>query len=190
MTKEIELPNFKYVPNAFALGLFTKEKFVCDVCKTEQNYRYVGPYYMEKANAKGTNKVTNTEHNICAYCIESGKAAEVLNADFKDIEILEQSCYNTEHIDEEQCDAVIQTWLYQTPNFKGIETELWPICCSNFTAFIGYLGKGETSAQNLNLDNEVDASTLTARLEGLSVEELFGQLVEALEVEAKRLQKE
>ena len=187
MTNQLELPHFKYIPNAYELGLFSKETFTCDICKTEQKFRYSGPLYMENEKSKGTFKVTDTEHKICAYCIESGKAADMLNADFKDIDILDQACYNKEHIDEEKCDDVIQTWLYKTPNFKGLETELWPICCSNFTAFTGYLGAGEKSIQNLNLGNDKNPSEITADLEGETVKELFQKLDDALEIEAKRL---
>jgi uncharacterized protein CbrC (UPF0167 family) len=187
MTKQLELPQFIYLPNAYEIGLFKEEAFTCDICKTEQNFRYVGAYYMEKVTSKGTVKVTNPEHKICAYCIESGKAAELLKADFKDIDILEQACYNTEHIDEEKCDTVIQTWLYQTPNFSALETEIWPICCSDFTAFIGYLGTGNEIAEFLHLGNGKDPSETTAKLEGKSVEELFQVLQAAFEVEVQRL---
>jgi uncharacterized protein CbrC (UPF0167 family) len=173
------------MPNAYDLGLFSKETFTCEICNTEQSYRYIGPLYMENEKSTGTFKVTDTEHKICAYCIENGSAAEKLNADFKDIDILEQTCYNQEHIDEEKCDSVINTWLYKTPNFKGLETELWPICCSNFTSFIGYLSASENFSRDLNL-NEVP-SALTAKLEGETVENLFQNLEEAMEIEAKRL---
>ena len=189
MTKELELPRFKYIPNAYELGLFTKEEFTCDICKTEQNFRYTGPVYVENESSTGTHKVTTPKQKICPHCIESGKAADILNADFKDIDILEQACYNKEHIDEEKCESVIQTWLYQTPNFHGIETELWPICCSNFTAFIGYLGTGNENAQSLNLENITNPTELTAKLEETSVDELFQKLDKALDIEVKRLRK-
>jgi uncharacterized protein CbrC (UPF0167 family) len=187
MTKQVELPHFKYIPNAYELGLFSKEIFTCDICKTEQNFRYTGPIYLENEKSNGTFKITESEHKICAYCIENGKAADLLNADFKDVDILDQACYNKEQIDEETCDAVIKTWLYQTPNFKGLVTELWPICCSNFTAFTGYLGTGEIAAQNLDLDENKSPSEITADLEGETVNSLFQKLDEALEIEAKRL---
>ena len=187
MTKQFELPHFKYVPNAYELGLFSKEEFVCDICGTEQNFRYSGPLYLENEKSNGTFKVTSTEHKICAHCIESGRAAEKLNVDFKDIDMLEQACYNKEHINEEKCEAVIKTWLYQTPNFHGIETELWPICCSNFTAFTGYLGSGEKSIQTLNLDSDKEPTKIAADLEGETVVELFEKLQNAFELEAKRL---
>ena len=187
MSKQFELPHFKYVPNAYELGLFSKESFTCEICNSEQKYRYIGPVYMENESSTGTYKVTNTEHKICAFCIENGMAADQLNADFKDIDILEQSCYNKEHIDEEKCDAVIHTWLYKTPNFRGLETELWPICCSNFTSFIGYLGSGEISARQFNLNEDYKPSELTAKLEGKTIDNLFKNLDAALELESKRL---
>ncbi len=187
MDKQFELPHFQYIPNAYELGLFELGQFICEICNTEQNYRYTGPIYMENEKSTGTFKVTSTEHKICPYCIENGKAAEKLNADFKDMDILEQSCYNKEYIDEEKCDAVIKTWLLRSPNFKGLETELWPICCSNFTSFIGYLGVGENTSHDLNLDENHKPSELTAKLEGETIENLFQNLKEALEIEAKRL---
>jgi uncharacterized protein CbrC (UPF0167 family) len=191
MTNELELPRFKYFPHAFSaeLGLFKRETFTCDVCKTERDYRYVGAYYMEREVSKGTVKVTNPEHKICAHCIESGKAAEILNADFKDVEILEESCYNKEHIDEEMCDKVIETWLYKTPNFTAIETETWPICCSNFTAFIGYLGRGDNILKHLKIDGKTDLTKITADLEKKTEEELFADLEQAFKDEATRLKK-
>ena len=50
--KQLELPRFKYLPNAYELGLFTEEEFICDICKTDQNLRYNGPFYVEKERAK------------------------------------------------------------------------------------------------------------------------------------------
>ncbi len=187
MTKQLELPHFKYIPNAYELGLFSREEFTCDICKTAQNFRYTGPVYMENEDSNGTFKVTSPEQKICPHCIKSGKAADILNVDFKDMDILEQACYNKEHIDEERCDAILKTWLYQTPNFSSIETELWPICCSNFTAFIGYLGTGNENTQSLNLENETNPTDLTAKLEGKSIDELYQKLDTALNIEAKRL---
>ncbi|MBN2155510.1 MAG: CbrC family protein [Candidatus Lokiarchaeota archaeon] len=184
MSKQLELPQFKYLPNAYDLGIFNNEKFVCDICNTEQEYRYVGPFYMEKEKSNGTIKVTNSMHKICPWCIQNGKAAEILDADFKDIDILEQTCYKEEYI-EQECD--IRTWLDQTPNFQGFETELWPICCHDFTAFIGYLGGGEKVSQNLNLVKGKDLSKITATLEGKSVAELFLELENTFAVEAQRL---
>ena len=58
MSNQFELPHFKYIPNAFELGLFSKETFTCEICNSEQNYRYVGPVYMENENSTGTFKVT------------------------------------------------------------------------------------------------------------------------------------
>jgi len=187
MNKQLQLPVFKYLPHAFELGLFSKEKFTCDICKTEREYRYIGPFYVEKKKSKGTNKVTNSQKKICPWCIESGKAAEILNADFKDVDILEQTCYNKEHLDEEICDAVIQTWLYRTPNFVADSTELWPICCNDFTSFVGYLGTGDKRTQNLNLEKGESLSEITAILERKSVTDLFLELDDALALETERL---
>ena len=186
-TNQVDLPRFKYLPNAYELGLFKEEDFTCDICDTKQQYRYVGAYYMEKDNSKGTFKVTDINHKICVHCIKDGKAAEKLNADFKDAEILEQACYNKEHIDEETCQSVLRTWLYETPE---IGTEIWPICCSDFTKFIGYLGKGQRVIDHIHLENEEDLSTMTARLEDKTIEELYSELNDAFKNEAKRLKKE
>jgi uncharacterized protein len=189
MTKEFELPRFKYFPNAYDFGLFREEDFICDICKTKQHFRYVGAYFLEKEDSKSMYKVTNSEYKICAHCIDNGKAAQKLNADFKNAEVLEQTCYANEHIDEEVCDKVIEEWLYKTPNFSTIETEIWPICCTNFTAFIGYLGKGNQVLNHLNLEDQEDLTKLTAKLEEKTVDELFLLLKNAFKDEAKRLKK-
>ena len=72
-------------------------------------------------------------------------------------------------------------------DFHGIETELWPICCSNFTAFTGYLSTGEKTGITLGLEGNEDPTEMTAKLEGISTDELLEKIQDALDLEAKRL---
>ncbi|MFW5438632.1 CbrC family protein [Paenibacillus apiarius] len=60
------LPNFKYNPNAFSIGIFEKvPKPNCTVCNNDTHYIYSGPFYsMDDVN------------HICPWCIHDGKATK------------------------------------------------------------------------------------------------------------------
>ena len=44
----MELPEFKYSPNAYKLDIIVKENIVCECCGEKREYRYDGPFYAEE----------------------------------------------------------------------------------------------------------------------------------------------
>jgi uncharacterized protein CbrC (UPF0167 family) len=69
----MELPKFKYSPNAYKIGVFEEKEGTCSVCGEKRNLKYTSSFY----------SVENPEY-ICPFCIADGKAAEKYDGEFND----------------------------------------------------------------------------------------------------------
>ena len=69
----MELPKFKYSPNAYKIGVFKEEKGICSVCGEKRNIKYTTPFH----------GIEKPEY-ICPFCIADGKAAKKYNGAFID----------------------------------------------------------------------------------------------------------
>ncbi len=69
----MELPKFKYSPNAYNLDIFEKEDGICSVCNEKRQIKYTSSFY----------SVEEAEY-ICPWCISDGKGSEKFNGEFND----------------------------------------------------------------------------------------------------------
>ncbi|MGQ3379925.1 CbrC family protein [Priestia endophytica] len=69
----MELPVFRYNPNALELEFIEKEETFCPVCKKKREYTYTGPFY----------SIEDVE-GICPWCIADGSAAKKYDGEFQD----------------------------------------------------------------------------------------------------------
>lgn len=69
----MELPKFKYSPNAYSLDLFKEVDGVCSICNEQRNLKYVSSFY----------SIDKPDY-ICPWCIANGQAAEKYKGDFND----------------------------------------------------------------------------------------------------------
>ncbi len=60
----MDLPVFKYNPNALELGIIEEDETHCPVCEKKRNYVYRGSFYSEEE-----------VEGICPWCIADGSAA-------------------------------------------------------------------------------------------------------------------
>ncbi|EEM02735.1 hypothetical protein CN568_02045 [Bacillus pseudomycoides] len=115
---DVQLPTFKYNPNALELGIIKKEFTTCSVCKNEREYVYSGPFY----------SIERVE-SICPWCIANGNASKKFDGEFQD----PHSC--EEVSDEEK----VKELIHRTPGYGGWQQEYWLSHCNDFCAFIGYV---------------------------------------------------
>lgn len=115
----MELPKFKYSPNAYDIGVFEKEDGICSVCNEKRQLKYTSSFY----------SVEEPEY-ICPWCIENGKAAKKYKGEFNDYAGIE----NAEHIQKQLLLAVSE----RTPSYASWQQEVWLTHCNEPCAFIGY----------------------------------------------------
>ncbi|MDF2700996.1 MAG: hypothetical protein K0Q49_2560 [Haloplasmataceae bacterium] len=151
--ENVELPVFKYHFDPLNTGIIIKENIRCEVCNSNKNYKYIGPFYC-----------IDEVEDICPWCIASGEAAKKYDGEFVDI----NSCEvvdNKEFLDE---------LIYQTPSYIGWQQEQWVSHCGDYCTFINYVGWKEI--KHLSDELEEDLDLLRNKL-GLSQKELEESLI-------------
>jgi uncharacterized protein len=115
----MELPKFKYSPNAYELDVFEIENGICSCCNEERNLKYTGSFY----------SVEEPEY-ICAWCIENGKVAKMFEGEFNDYAGIE----NSENINKELLLEISE----RTPSYISWQQEVWLTHCNEPCKLIGY----------------------------------------------------
>ena len=118
-TEKMELPKFKYSPNAYELDIFENVEGVCSVCNENRQVKYTSSFY----------SVEEPEY-ICPWCIADGQASEKYEGEFNDYEGIE----NSENIEKE---LLLQA-SERTPSYTSWQQEVWLTHCNEPCAFIGY----------------------------------------------------
>lgn len=124
----MNLPQFKYSPNAYQLDLFEEVEGVCSICNEQRNIRYTGSFY----------SVDDPDY-ICPWCIKNGKAADQYKGEFNDYAGIEgvspdPSENNTSVLSEELLLEISQ----RTPSYTSWQQEVWLTHCNEPCAFLGY----------------------------------------------------
>lgn len=118
----MNLPKFKYSPNCYINGVFSKddEKVICQCCGSETEYYYNSMYAQDDLDV------------ICPQCIASGKAAKKFDGSFvQDIE------YMLEDRD------LVKKFFETTPGYLTWQGEFWLIHCNDLCEYIGPVGTKE-----------------------------------------------
>lgn len=128
---------FKYHPNAWELGVFTKAdhgKFpVCECCGEKTQFYYQRMYCIKDINC------------ICPECIATGKASEKFDGGFV------QGGEDDKVSDENK-----RIELYcKTPGYESWQGEYWLACCNDFCAYVGEVGTKEL--EEMGIADEVFA---------------------------------
>ena len=119
----MQLPHFRYHPDPVRSGSIAASPKTCRRCGQARGYIYLGPVYSEH----------DLDDAFCPWCIADGSAAETFNASFVDEEALSTDA--SEAIYEELC--------RHTPGYNSWQSEQWPMCCDDATAFLAVVGLTE-----------------------------------------------
>lgn len=115
----MQLPQFKYHPNAYQLDIFSQEKGVCSVCENSREIKYTGPFYSE-----------DEPEYICPWCIYDGSAALKYEGQFNDYDGIE----DISGIGED----LLATITERTPGYTSWQQGVWLSHCNEPCAFVGY----------------------------------------------------
>ncbi len=142
-------PEFKYMPDPLAAGVFKRGKKVeCDCCGKKTGVYYDGGVYCEEEVLY-----------LCPYCIESGLAAEEFDAEFQ------QDTCNDKGVPVENREELMR----RTPGYDSWQGSNWPAHCRDYCAFIAYVGWAELEALGIaaTVENvsDMDIEHLRAHME-------------------------
>lgn len=163
------LPIFKYHPRPLETEAFMQDQIItCICCQQQSNIYYKSPFYSR-----------HTRGNLCPWCIADGSAAEKFEGSFQDESSIEgvEAEFDS---DGEFCDIhnpypqeQVNELIKRTPGYHGWQQAFWLAHCSDFCAFIGYVGWDEIKNQ---LDEFVDLPSDCANF-GMEYSQLEKNLV-------------
>jgi|SRR5215472_7796536 len=110
------LPVFRYHPDPIRSGSLVESDQACRACGKARGYLYTGPVYAED----------ELDDTLCPWCISDGSAHQKFDATFVD----------SEAFDEEAPVGAMDEITTRTPGFSAFQTEVWPSCCGDATAFL------------------------------------------------------
>ncbi|MGS2740051.1 CbrC family protein [Sinomicrobium pectinilyticum] len=149
----MELPKFKYSPNAFDLDLFDKEEGVCDVCNEKRNLKYNSSFYSREE-----------PEYICPWCIANGKAAEKYSGEFNDYCGIEGVSPNPNDAAPAIPEELLLEITGKTPSYTSWQQEVWPTHCNEPCAFIGYADTKTIAPLMDELNEDIEKSGYGAEL--------------------------
>ena len=130
------LPTFRYHPDPLTSGSVVESTTECACCHRARGYTYAGPVYSES---------DDLDDALCPWCIDDGSAHETFDATFVDSEAF------TEHVAPD----TMRTVTERTPGYSAWQSERWPVCCRDATAFVAPLGIDELRASHRELEGAV-----------------------------------
>lgn len=126
----MELPQFKYNPNAYKIGIFEEEKGICSICDKERTIRYVSSFYsIEEPNY------------ICPWCIQDGSAAKKYDGNFNDYASIEGIVLDEDSFQVRSMLISEKTMIEitkKTPSYISWQQQVWLVHCNEPCFFIDY----------------------------------------------------
>jgi uncharacterized protein len=129
------LPNFRYHPDPIASGSIIESEVECLGCGQKRGYICTAPVYAEE----------ELDDAICPWCIADGSAHKKFDATFVD----------SEAFPDGTPDAAVEEISERTPGFNSWQSEQWPLCCDDATAFLKPAGIVEIRRDHAELEGEV-----------------------------------
>jgi uncharacterized protein len=117
------LPHFRYHPDPLMSGSVVASSEACLRCGESRGYLYAGPTYAD----------VDLEDQLCPWCIADGSAHAEFDVDFVD----------SDAFAEGTPDGAIEEITQRTPGYFAWQTEVWPSCCGDATAFLAPVGSLE-----------------------------------------------
>ena len=116
----MELPKFKYSPNAYKIDVFVEEEGTCSVCDQHRKIKYGSSFY----------SVEEPEY-ICPWCIADGTAAKKYDGEFNDSAGVEAPLgYDENEILQAAFDEKVVEVAQRTPSYVSWQQEVWLSHCN------------------------------------------------------------
>ena len=126
------LPTFRYHPDPLGSGSVVASTTECRCCGQARGCIYAGPVYAED----------DLDDALCPWCIADGRAHRKFDAEFVD----------SEAFDDGAPEAAVEEITRRTPGFSAWQSQRWPACCGDATAFIAPAGIAEIRAAHRELE--------------------------------------
>jgi uncharacterized protein CbrC (UPF0167 family) len=126
------LPAFRYHPDPLASGSVVASDTRCRRCGESRGYIYTGPVYAEAV----------FEDALCPWCIADGSAHRDLGATFVDREAFPPDVPAPVAVEISE----------RTPGYHAWQSEEWPACCNDATAFLAPAGITELRTRYRELE--------------------------------------
>jgi uncharacterized protein CbrC (UPF0167 family) len=123
----MKLPAFRYHPDPLGTGSVVASAATCRCCHRNRGYVYSASVYAEE----------ELEDALCPWCIADGSAHARFDATFVDSEAFPDGTPKT----------IVDEISLRTPGYSAWQSEYWPVCCNDGTAFLGPLGIDELRAK-------------------------------------------
>lgn len=123
----MELPKFKYSPNAYDLDLFETIEGTCSACNEQRQLKYTSSFY----------SVEEPDY-ICPWCIANGKAAEKYDGEFNDYCGIEGVSPDPGNGAPGIKKELLHEITNKTPSYTSWQQEAWLCHCDEPCAFLGY----------------------------------------------------
>jgi hypothetical protein len=128
----MDFPVFRYHPDSIASGSIVASEQECRCCGRNREYIY----------AISVNAEEELSEAICPWCIADGTAHAKFDATFVD----------PNAFDEAVPESVVEEITQRTPGFASWQSERWPGCCKDATAFLMPAGIKEIRTQCYELE--------------------------------------
>ena len=110
------LPSFRYHPDPIGSGSIAESGAICKSCGQAPGYIYTASVY----------SVEELDDALCPWCIADGSAHKKFDASFVDERAF------AEGVPESAIAEISQ----RTPGYSSWQTEFWPGCCGDASAFL------------------------------------------------------
>lgn len=131
MTRDEQLPTFRFNPNAYELGLFERAAGSCDACGSVRGWRYRSSFYSRR----------KVEH-LCPWCVADGSAAAVFDGEFSDYAGIEGVPFEPGAPTLVDLDEATEV-ATRTPSYTSWQQEQWRSHCGRPCAFLGDIGAAD-----------------------------------------------
>jgi uncharacterized protein CbrC (UPF0167 family) len=135
MSGPLTLPTFRYHPDPLGSGSVVASGATCRCCGQARGHVYTGPAYAE----------ADLDDALCAWCIADGSAHAQFDVTFVDSEAFGNAVP----------EAVVQEICRRTPGFNTFQSEQWPDCCQDATAFLEPAGIDDIRARYRELEGAI-----------------------------------
>ena len=151
------LPSFRYHPDPIRSGSIVESGEKCRCCRECRGHIYAGPVYSEE----------DLDGVICPWCIADGSAQKIFDASFVDIEAF------SDDTPESTMDEISR----RTPGYNAWQSEQWPNCCGDATAFLTPAGIAEIREHYRELEGSLLSHIIyEMRISGGAATRMLGSL--------------